>query len=398
MPENNEDEYLEEDDEEGTDEEIESAADENEEESEESEVEETEAYRTAIQLKTTDVNKQPVYDLMSKIFVMKPSSVADDNLKGQIKLNSLLLSKEYSAEEKIDGCHYMMSSGLFFSKEHIEKTDNFPHLRDFFIRLMMPNLLLDGEINYPGRTSQYCTRVTGASADVAVAFQEANGYIHYTLYDMLRTPKGTWLLKEPFSKRRKILEYFYNTYVANTPLAEFIHLTEIVYDNKDKYKDAILASGKEGIVLKKLNSLYLMGKKPAWIWTKIKQADETDLVIMGFEPASKEYKGKNYDAWPFWAEENGQKIPVSKNYYNNWIGSVTLGAYVQGHLTKVCTASGIDDAMRADMSTDPHKYLNRVVQVTFMELTEDRIPRHPSIKAMHPDKEPGECLWNFEND
>jgi len=326
---------------------------------------------------------------------MKPAKVKEDDTKGLVKLEALLDSSEYAAEEKIDGCHYFMSACLFFSKEHIEKTDNFPHLRDFFVGLNMPNLLLDGEINYPGKTSQYCTRVTGSDPSTAIAFQNTNGYIHYTIFDMLRTPKGSWLIMEPYKNRRKLLEYLYDNYIKNTPLAEFIHLTGISYDDKRPFKDKIIANGGEGVVLKKLNSLYLMGKKPMWQWMKIKQKDETDLVIIGFEPASKEYSGTDFATWPYWKTENGVDIPVSKYYYHGWIGSVKLGAYVDGVMTQVCTASGIDEAMRKDMTDNKDKYLNKVVKTGFMELTEAGIPRHPKIMEIHPDKSPDECTWSF---
>lgn len=341
------------------------------------------------------IDKGQILDLMSKVQVMKPAKVKEDDTKALIKLEALLDSPDYAADEKIDGCHYTMSACLFISKDHIDKTDNFPHLRDFFMHLNMPNLILDGEINYPGKTSQYCTRVTGSGPDTAIAFQDANGYIHYTIFDMLRTPKGTWLMKEPYKNRRKLVDYFYANYIKGTPMEEFIHLPRIAYDNKRAFKDMILAEGGEGVVLKKLNSLYVMGKKPMWQWMKIKQADEADLVIMGFEDPKVEYKGKGCDNWPFWKEVNGVSIPVTKYYYNGWIGSIILGAYVDGELTKVCTSSGIDENLRIDMSLNPDKYIGKVAKIGYMEATEANIPRHPKFISIHPDKEAIECTWTF---
>lgn len=344
------------------------------------------------------MDKNSIYDLVSKIQVMKPNKVKDNDTKAMIKLEALLESPDYAAEEKIDGCHYIMAAYLFFSKEHVEKTDNYPHLRDFFYNLKMPNLILDGEINYPGKTSQYCTRVTGADPNTAIIFQNANGPIHYTIFDMLRTPKGTWLIKEPYKNRRKLLEYFYNNFVKGTKHEQYIHLTDIAYSDKTRFKDEILDRGGEGVVLKKLNSLYVMGKKPMWQWMKIKQKDEADFVIMGFESASKETTTTDYENWPYWKEENGISIPVSKYYYYGWIGSVKLGAYVNGTLTQICTASGIDEALRKDMSENPDKYINKVVKTGYMELTEAGIPRHPKILEIHPDKSPDECIWSFDRE
>jgi len=328
---------------------------------------------------------------------MKPNKIKEDNIRHMAKLNQILKSPEYAAEEKIDGCHYIQVAGYFFSSDHVEKTDNFPHLRDFFRKLNMPNLILDGEINYIGKTSQFCTRVTGADPSTAVKFQEEYGFIHYTIFDILRTPKGTWTLNQPYEVRRKILEYFYDNYVRNTPAEEFIHLTKMTVENKELFKDQILASGGEGIILKKLDSTYIMGKRPMWVWMKIKQKDEADLIITGFQPPTKEYTGSDFDNWPYWMEdpETGLVIPVSKYYYFGWIGAVELSAYVDGKLQKICTASGMDEELRKDMSEFPHKYLNKVARIGYMELTEAGYPRHPKFLGLHPDKQPQECTWQF---
>ena len=342
------------------------------------------------------MDKQPVYDLVSKIKVMKPNRITEDNIKHQLKLEAMLKSNEYVAEEKIDGCHYNMLAHFFFSTEKVEKTDNFPHLCDFFSRLNMPNLILDGEINYPGRTSQYCTHVTGADPNAAKAFQEGNdGPIHYTIFDILRTPKGTWLVGEPYFTRRKLLQYFYDTCVKGTPIEPYIHLTDMTQDNKKEFLEGIFADGREGIVLKNINSLYLMGKKPLWTWMKIKQKDEADLVITGFEPPTKEYTGSDFSGWPYWKEENGVMIPVSKPYYNNWIGSIILSAYVNGVLTQICTSSGMDENDRANMSTNPDNYLGKVARIGYMQKTEAGYPRHPKYLELHPGKLPEECTWEL---
>lgn len=342
------------------------------------------------------IDKQPIYNLVSKIGVMKPNHAKEDNIKQVVKLNSLLTSAEYVAEEKIDGCHYIQISGLFFSTEKVEKTDNFPHLRDFFIGLNMPNLIIDGEINYPGRTAQYCTRVTGSDPSTAARFQQGNdGPIHYTMFDMLRTPKGTWLVKEPYHVRRKLLQHFYDTFVKGTALEPYIHVTRMELENKQQFLDNILEQGLEGVILKKLDSYYLMGKKPMWLWMKIKQSDEADLIITGFKPPKQEYSGSDFDNWPYWKEVNGVTIPVSKPFYHGWIGSIVLSAYVNGTLTQICTSSGMDESAREDMTNNPDKYLGKVAKIGYMEKTEAGFPRHPKYLELHPGKAPEACVWEL---
>ncbi|MNP10552.1 ATP-dependent DNA ligase [compost metagenome] len=163
-------------------------------------------------------------------------------------------------------------------------------------------------------------------------------------------------------------------------------------ENKQQYLDNLLDTGAEGGVLKRLDSIYYMGKKPMWQWMKVKQNDTTDLVIIGFEPPKKEYTGKNVEGWKYWKDD----IPVTENYYRGWIGSVVFGAYVDGKMTQICTASGMDQSIRQQMSEQPDLFMNKVARVEFMELTEAGYPRHPAYKGLHEDKQPHECTWTFD--
>lgn len=342
------------------------------------------------------MNEEIFLQYVSRIAVMKPSTIDDTNPNHLKKLQDAINSNDYIAEEKIDGCHYLCIGCRMFSTENIEKTDNYPHLRDFFISLAMPNLIVDGEVNYPGKTSQYCTRVTGSGPDVATAFQNDNGPIHYTIWDMLRTPKGTWLTNEPFWKRRKILEEFYTRFIEGTNIAKYIHLSDLRTTDKQAYFDDLIASGKEGIVLKRQDSIYVMGKKPAWQWIKLKQKDEADLFITGFEAAKIKYTGTQIETWPFWKDIDGALTPVTKYHYNNWFGAIILSAYINGKVTPVCTcSSGIDESQRDTISANQEAYIGKVVKITYMEKTEAGIPRHPRFESFHESKRPEECIWQF---
>ena len=339
------------------------------------------------------MDEQQFLQFASKIGVMKPATVDDDKGSQLQKLQDCLLSNDYAAEEKIDGCHYLGIGCRFLSTEGVEKTNNYPHLRDFFIHLNMPNLILDGETNYPGKTSQYCTRVTGSGADVAISFQNTNGAIHYTMWDMLRTPKGTWLLSTPYWKRRQILEQFYAQFIKGTSMEAFIHLTDYRLKDKKAFYEDLIAAGREGCVLKKLDSMYIMGKKPMWQWMKLKQKDTADFFISSFEDPKALYEGNNIADWPYWKEIKGVQRPVTKYYYNNWIGAMELSAFVNGQVTKICTCAGINEELRQQLSVNPSAYINRVVKISFMEKTEAGYPRHPRFEQFHESKTAKECTW-----
>ena len=330
------------------------------------------------------------------IRVMKPAHIDEDNPKHIVRMEEILQSADYTAEEKIDGCHYLCYGGRFLSTDNVEKTDNYPHLRDFFFALGMSNIILDGEINYPGKTSQFCTRVTGAASDVAVAFQRNYGEIHYTMWDILRTPKGTWLLNVPYIKRRAILEEFYKRYIADTYMANYIHLTRSTAVGKKQFFEEIIQSGLEGCVLKHNNSLYTMGKKPMWQWMKLKQKDTADLFVSGYKDCTVEYTGKQVEAWPYWREINGILKPVTKDYYMGWIGALELSAYVDGVVTKICTCSGLNEQLKAEIAANPSAYIGKVCKISYMEKTEAGYPRHPRFEMFHESKLAQECTWHLE--
>lgn len=339
--------------------------------------------------------EQQFLNFVSQIAVMKPATVKPDNANGLAKLETLMDSDEYVAELKEDGCHYINFGGRFFSTEGVEKTHNYPHLRDFFISLGMPNIILDGEIYYPGKTSQYCVQVTGSSPDRAVSLQEEIGPIHFYIWDILRTPKGTWLINEPLWKRRQILEEFYARFVKGTDMEQYVRLSTHIKEGKREYFNDVIAQGLEGCVLKRLDSIYVMGKKPAWQWVKLKQQDTSDLFITGYEPPKILYTGKNLEAWPYWDTIDGELKPVTKPYAMGWIGAIELSAYVNGQAQKICTVSGITEELKQQIKATPEQFLNRVVKISFMEKTTDGYPRHPRFEMFHEGKRAIECEWEF---
>lgn len=334
-------------------------------------------------------------DFVSHLSVMKPASIDDTNPNHLKKINDILKSSDFLADEKIDGCHYLLINARFFSTEGVEKTNNYPHIRDFFRNLEMPNLILDGEINYPNKTSQFCTRVTGSAPDVAITFQNDYGPIHYTMWDILRTPKGTWLLNEPLWKRRTLLQEFYRQFIQGTEISKYVHLVSSTVNDKKDFYDSLIQTGREGVVLKRLDSLYIMGKKPMWQWMKLKQKDEADFFISGYDEATVLYSGSNIENWQYWREIKGVLHPVTKYHYLGWIGAIQLSAYVNGKSTLICTCSGMDENVREQLSKTPSAFINRVVKTSFMEKTEAGIPRHPRFEGFHESKKAIECTWEL---
>lgn len=347
------------------------------------------------------------YPLEDIFLVMKPGKIGKIGSKGydarKEKLDSLLDDDDYVAEEKIDGCHYNIIENRFFSTHiskssgfPVEKTENFPHLMAALNKYNRPLLLLDGEINYPGKKSQDATHVTGASPDKAVAYQEEHGYVYYTIWDVLRNERGQWLLDEKWANRRMLVHMVVdelNAICAELQIKAYFMASKAEYVNKREFLNNILDSGGEGIVLKRKDSIYQQGKRPMWVWMKWKMEMTDDVVIMGFEPPNRDYEGTNLEGWPYWLDCADGTIPVTQHYYENKIGSILIGKYSRtGELIAIGRVTGMSEEQRTEFTDNQVDYIGRVIKIKAMEKTNADNYRHASFLEMHPDKNAYECI------
>jgi len=342
---------------------------------------------------------------------MKPCRVGN-SVNAQRRLKQALTSELYIAEEKIDGCHYLSIGGRIFSTQMsrkdnlpVEKTLQVQHIHKTLSKLG-PNVILDGEIYQPGWKSQDVVRVMGSYPDIAKAKQEDFGFLHYMVFDILRDANGKWLTNLPWHKRRKILEqYFSEDILVND---SFIELSPIIVYNKERFLDDVLASGREGIVLKHIDELYYPGKRPMWNWIKVKCEMTDDVIILGFEPPVREYTGKDIENWEYWQTQDGTILvgkhygtsgltAVTKYYAMGWIGSIVFGKLDKdGNPVVLGTCSGFDEDLRREFSCDSERFIGQVIKIKAMEKTRDGAYRHPSFLSIHGDKNAEECIIDSE--
>lgn len=120
-------------------------------------------------------------------------------------------------------------------------------------------------------------------------------------------------------------------------------------------------------MLKRLDAQYMQGGRPANNWFKAKRSATFDCVVVGFTRG----KGK----------------------YNNHVGAVIFGQYVNGKLTELGQASGMNDVTRQDMSRSPQNYIGKVVTIKGMERLKSGAIRHPVYLGLRTDKLPKDCKW-----
>lgn len=371
--------------------------------------------------------------------------------KKDAKLDALFDDPNYISEEKYDGVRELAIGGRFFSRKisdidglPVEKTDRVPNLHELL--KPFPNLILDGELYYPGCTSAEVTSIIGAKPEKAIARQQELGWLKYIVFDILRDMDGNWLIDKPWYERRKILENTINHIAEMTVITDFdffIGLSKVEYANKRGLLGKVFERGGEGIMLKNINGLYMPDKRPANNWVKVKKVLTADVVVMGFEDAVKEYTGDYPEAWQYWevtnesrpgwkgrcfveegfGEQAGQwaftalskdgvtyntYTPVTRLYYNGWVGAIKFGQYeyegeAEGdfggsvpvmELVELGQCSGLTDALREEIKANPDSFIGRVMEIKAMERTKDGFFRHPVYKGWRDDKNAKDCVIN----
>jgi ATP-dependent DNA ligase len=366
------------------------------------------------------------------------------------KLEHLLDSPNIVAEKKWDGHRalgYITKRGNRFfsrgiSKEsgwYSENSDNMPHLRDIPVRLKMHGTVIDGEITLP---IQNCTHrevqgVTCSLPETALATQLEKGFAVLNAFDILYY-QGVNIQKMPYWKRKvyllraikeigsefikfctiyttkRAMETLYkkwNDYLGGN-IDELTDLYAYVspVDDYEALFAKMVKSKDEGIILKDINAPY--EQKRSKNFTKMKAHNTYDVVIMGYEEPTEKYNGDNIETWMFWevpgtstpveglyykdSLKDKRYKPVSKFYALDWIGAIRFGVWKNGKLVQVGRCSGLSDELRAEISYNKEKYIDRVIEVEAMRIIskETGSLENPRFLMFRDDKNSKDCTFN----
>ena len=290
-------------------------------------------------------------------------------VKDDAHFKQLLNDDNYVAQEKLDGMRavvHVTSSGLrIFSRSAgvedpirpLEKTSALPHLAALKFH-GMESTILDCEILASNMDS---AQLSGTIHKNEVS--DDNRLVKLYVFDVLRF-LGKDLTGKTLHERLGFLltakTRIYSKHIIYLPYA---------FSTKEKQElhQSIIAKNKEGIMLKRINASYVLGGRPANNWYKFKKSASFDCVVMGFSKG----KGK----------------------FNNRVGAVIFGQYVNGKLIELGQASGMNDQVRAKMTESPKDFVGRVVLIKGMERLRSGAIRHPQYLAMRFGKDPKQCRW-----
>ncbi|WP_290596893.1 MULTISPECIES: non-homologous end-joining DNA ligase [unclassified Archaeoglobus] len=259
----------------------------------------------------------------------------------------------------------------------LDITHRYPEL-DFF-KVVEQNAILDGEIvvTKDGKPSfPLLQKREHVDSKFKIEILSKTIPAVYIAFDVLYTQKDGWITDLELIERKKVLDEVMEN-------SERIMKTDFINKKGEELYRKVIEIGLEGVVAKKKDSRYQIGKRSKF-WRKIKKRNTADCVIVG------------------WLEGEGER--------EESFGSLILAVYSDGkfkHVGQVGT--GFDREFMDWFSKKlheieigkPHFEMEKkgvhwvkpvyVCEVEFLELTEDQKLRSPVFLRLRDDKSPEEC-------
>ena len=354
-----------------------------------------------------------------------PSTSWSEEKKKQNAMDKIF-SGEWWGAQKRDGIFCMCGKnpeGEIFLRprakntkgEFVNKVDWVPQIH-WFLNELEPGTVLLGEVYLPrDEQAKSTSSIMNSLQPRAIKKQQKEeDKLHLYIFDILAN-KGKSLLDVPALKR------FTTLHKMSFLHAEYVEWAKYC-NGQDLWNmlQQLLADGYEGVVITHQDAPYQPGKRSNKVSLKIKKElqDTVDCIMIGANAPTREYTGKEIEAWEYWFNtrtnekmlgseyfathhesiynlyvEGGLIEPVTKNWFYGWAGSWKLGAYKNGKLIQIGSLSGLTDEMKENWKN----YVGKVCEVSAMETSENqeggRGLRHPKLIAIRNDIDPKECTY-----
>jgi len=278
-------------------------------------------------------------------------------------------NNDWIAEKKFDGWRVNITHDKVYSSAG--KILNIPWL----LGQVPPGIMVDGETL--GLDDE-------VSTDVASTIAHTPELLEVHLFDVIYFG-DKFYGETPFSKRRAILEGL----IGSLKMDSRIHLTQTYTFGKKRLLEEMWAAGKEGIILKNLDSEWKSSSRVGWI--KIKNTFTVDVVIVDAEAPVTEWTVE-----PGKIGRDGVLYPEGKRS-KSWLKGYTCchyGFYDQHGKLRIVGSLG-----KSGPPEEMKKWVGRVVEVKAYgtELLPTGAARHPQFERFRDDKLPEDCVFDFKD-
>jgi len=263
-----------------------------------------------------------------------------------------------------------------------------------------------GEVYLPGAIDKDVGSILRCLTPKAQARQKDNP-LRWRIFDVLALD-GTDYMNTGFVERIQLIPQVVKR--INSTLVEGVTYYEMDNSFFDKMGE-IFASGGEGSVCYRKDSLYMPGKRGphAWDTVKVKQeiSSEIDAFISGVVPGEKIYTGKDLSTWQLWENQRtgekvvgsyfgdyqlgGSYIPVTKNYFNSWPAAIQVSVLDRnGKEVPLCKVSGITEEFKTSLRDHLNDWIDVPVTIGGMMVSSAKADsegngisiRHPLLKRI----------------
>ena len=263
-----------------------------------------------------------------------------------------------------------------------------------------------GEVFLPGAIDKDVGSILRCLTPKALMRQKDNP-LRWRIFDVL-VLDGIDMMNWPFEER-----IYHIPEVVGRINSSLVYGVEY-YEMDDTFFDKmgeIFASGGEGCVCYKKDSVYIPGKRGphAWDTVKVKQeiSSEVDAFITGIVPGEKLYTGKDLSTWQLWENHRtgekvvgsyfgeyqlgGSFIPVTKNYFNNWPAAIQVSVYDKNkNEVPLCKVSGLTEEFKSSLRDDTARWIGCPVTIGGMMVSSAKADsegngisiRHPLLKKI----------------
>lgn len=361
------------------------------------------------------------WNLEAMKYYAPPSSWSEEKKKDTAV--SRIFSGDWWGAQKRDGAFYkfikddegnMFLIGRSKSKggDYLDKYNWVPQLHSFFESLPNGTCLL-GELYLPrNEQAKSTTTIMNCLVDKAIKRQEKEeDKLHYYIFDILADEGESYVNMKAIDRFLRLNDYYHKYGEGYYEWAEYKSGKELW-----ELLQNLLATGYEGIVITREDAPYQPGKRPSKDCLKVKKElqDTIDCFILGANAPTKNYVGKEIEVWEYWYNElkdekilasdylnvyhepiynayieGAPVIPVTKNWYYGWAGSLRLGAVKDGKDVEIGSLSGVTDEIKENWKD----YIGCPIEVTAMEIMDTGGLRHPKFVRFRDDLLKPDCDW-----